>query len=291
MDAFRTRDALAAGSTRGELNSRRYHRPFHGVRTRTHPITHADLCRAAAVLLPPGAVFSHRSAASLHGIPLPRHAEPLQVDVSVFHPERPPRVHGICGHQLLPNDQRIVTLDGLRVLAPEEVWLQLGPLLAPAELTVAGDYLVTGDEPYSGKAPPASRELLEDALRRHGSRRGSRRLRQAIARIRYGSLSPQETRLRLALEDARLPSPELNYRVLDDSHRVVAMIDLAYPGHRVAIEYLWDHHRATAQAYRDDIRRRELLVHRGWDVIFVTADDAFPEVAVRVGAALSRSRT
>jgi hypothetical protein len=164
-------------------------------------------------------------------------------------------------------------------------------MLSVEELVVAGDFAITGDEPYSGAAPPTTRELLDGALHRHGRHRGVRNLRLAAERVRYGSLSPQETRVRLALEDAGLPRPELNYRVAGPDGRIAAMIDLAYPDHRVAIEYLGDHHRATASAYRDDIHRREWLVARGWEVIFVTAADALPEVASRVRTALRRALT
>ena len=69
------------------------------------------------------------------------------------------------------------------------------------------------------------------------------------------------------------------------------MIDLAYPEAKIAIEYLGDHHRTDRETYRDDIRRREMLVQLGWDVIFVTAADSFDDVALRVRRALHRSST
>ncbi|MDN4614020.1 hypothetical protein P5G50_06085 [Leifsonia sp. F6_8S_P_1B] len=279
------------GVTRADLYNGRFHRPFHGVRTRTAPTEHRELCRAATLALPPGAVFSHRSAAALHGFPLPFRAQPQSVEVAVFEPDRTPRARGVIGHQLTPTGQRVVERDGLRILAAEEVWVQLGALLTVEELIIAGDYVITGNEPYSEDPPPTTRRLLDGALHRHGRHRGVRNLRLAAERVRYGSLSPQETRVRLALEDAGLPSPELNYRVEGSAGEARAMIDLAYPAYRVAIEYLGDHHRATASAYRDDIHRRERLVAWGWDVIFVTAADPLPEVASRVRTALRRSLT
>lgn len=290
MDGFRVEDALAVGMPRSSLYGRRYHRPFHGVRTDRVPRDHLEKCRAAALALTPGAVFSHRSAAVLHAMPLPRSAEPTEVDVCVFEPQHRPRGAGIAGHRLAQNGQRVVSMHGLHVFAPEEVWVQLGESLPPDELVALGDFLITGDEPYSGTPPPVSRELLEAALLRHGGRRGARALRSALPRIRYGSLSPQETRLRLALVAAGLPEPEPNYKVRSSSGRVVAMIDLAYPTFGVAIEYLGDHHRSTADAYRKDIARRERLVQSGWDVVFVTAADDFPEVATRVRTAMRRAR-
>lgn len=290
MDGFRVEDALAVGMPRSSLYGRRYHRPFHGVRTDRAPRDHLEKCRAAALALPPGAIFSHWSAAVLHGIPLPRQAEPAEVDVSVFEPGHRPRGAGIAGHRLAHNGQRIVRLHGLNVFAPEEAWVQLGASLPPDELVVIGDYLITGDEPYSGSPPPVGRELLDAALARHGARRGAASLRSALPRVRYGSLSPQESRLRLALIDAGLPEPASNYTVRNASGRVTAMIDLAYPAFGVAVEYLGDHHRLTADAYRKDIARRERLVQSGWEVVFVTAADDFSAVATRVRTAMRRAR-
>ena len=286
MDGFRVADAVAVGMPRRRLYDGRLHRPFHGVRTDHRPADHLELCRAATLALPSGAVISHRSAAILHGMPLPRHAEPVAVEVCVFEPEHRPRVEGIVGHRVAVNGQRVVRIDGLQVFAPEEVWVQLGESLAPDDLVVIGDHLITGSEPYDGARPPVTRAQLDDALSRHGSRRGARALRLASPRVRYGPLSPQESRLRLALEDAGLPAPELNYRVTGADGRVGAMIDLAYPSFGVAIEYLGDHHRLTAAAYRKDIARREWLVQRGWSVVFVTAANSFTDVARRVRAAL-----
>lgn len=169
--------------------------------------------------------------------------------------------------------------------------MQLGASLPRDDLVVLGDFVITGDEPYSGDPPPATWEQLHDAMERHGGRRGARVLREALPRIRYGSLSPQESRLRLALLDAALPEPACNYKVFGSDGRVLAMIDLAFPTFHVAVEYLGDHHRLTATAYRQDIARRELLLDFGWDVVFVTARDDFRAVAERVRAAMRRARS
>jgi hypothetical protein len=266
------------------------HRPFHGMRTESAPDGHVAMCKAAAVVLPETALFSHRSAALIHGLPLPFWAVPHDVEVSVFEPARPPRIHGVVAHQLTPDDHRVVVVDGLRVIAAQDVWAQLSSILQLTDLVAIGDFLITGDEPYSGRPPMLGRADLEAALRRHGRRRGVRTLRLALERIRYGSLSPQESRLRLALEDAALPTPELNHVIRTaDGSRIEAMLDLAYPDAMIAIEYLGDHHRADKTVYRDDISRRERLMDLGWDVVFVTAADPFEHVAHRVRRAILRS--
>ncbi|MGN7799743.1 hypothetical protein [Leifsonia sp. 22587] len=288
----RTRDLMAHGTSRRQVYGTRMHRPFHGMRTEAPPEDHLAQCRAASVVLPPYSLFSHRSAAMIHGLPLPIWALPEKVEVAVFEPNRPPRLRGVRAHQLTADEHRWSVVDGLRVVSAHDTWAQLSSLLPVPDLVAIGDYLITGDEPYSGLTPPATRADLDAAVHRHGRRRGVTALRQALERVRYGSLSPQESRLRVALEDAGLPSPELNHVVHSSvDGRREAMIDLAYPDAHVAIEYLGDHHRSDPDTYRHDIRRRERLIELGWDVIFVTAADPFDAVALRVRRALRRSST
>lgn len=291
-DGTRTAELLKAGVGWRTVYGTRLHRPFYGMRTELPPGDHIALCRAAATVLPPAALFSHRSAAVIHRMPLPGWSLPKEVEVAVFEPARPPQLRGVVSHQLTPDDHRWRVVDGLRVVAPQDAWAQLSSRLPLADLVAIGDYLITGDEPFSGNPPPLTRADLEAAVRRHGGRRGVRSLRLALDRVTYGSLSPQESRLRVALEDAGLPTPRLNHAVRSpDGDRIEAMIDLAYPGAMVAIEYLGDHHRTDRSVYRDDIRRREMLVDRGWHVVFVTGADEFADVALRVRRALFRSST
>ncbi len=174
------------------------------------------------------------------------------------------------------------------MIEPEDVWAQLSASLSVADLVAIGDTLITGTEPFDGVPPVSDAARLADAVRRHGRRRGVRSLRLALERIRYGSLSPQESRLRVALMDAGLPEPVLNFPIEEHGRRT-AMIDLAYPDERVAIEYLGDHHRTEKSTYRADIHRRERLVERGWSVVFVTAADDLHHVTIRVRRLLHRT--
>jgi hypothetical protein len=259
------------------MRGRRYAKPFHGVRTSAD----ADLstvtarARAFAPRLGDHIHFSHATAALLHGMPLPARfdgpSRPL--DVCVFEPTRAPHLNGVRSHELKPTGQRVVHVDGLRIIGPEDAWVQLAAEATIDELVIAADWLITGDEPYSGAEPPSCLDALDAAIGRHGRMRGVRKLRSAREKALYGSLSPQETRLRMLLVDNGFPTPEPNHRVRDADGRLIAMVDLAYPDHRVAIEYLGDHHRTDKRVYRDDIRRREALIDAGWFVVFTTADD------------------
>lgn len=277
MRAFTVAEAARHGFGEGRLRHRRFARPFHGVRV-TGRFDADDLrarCRALSARMPPGQVFSHQTAAALHGIPLPASLTRPDADlhISVFEPDRAPQLRGVRSHELKPTGQRVVRLDGLAVLGVEDTWAQLSTSLSAEDLVVAADWLITGDEPYSGSPPPTSLEELDQAIARRGRMRGVRALREARDRSRYGPLSPQETRLRLLLAHAGLPEPALNHRVRDDDGSLVAMVDLAYPDRRIAIEYLGDHHRTTTGVYRDDILRRERLAHHGWSVLYTTSHD------------------
>jgi hypothetical protein len=267
-------------------------RPFRGIRTiGVGYDDHRDRCRAYSAFERARHMFTHGSAAMIHGFRLPHWAVPEEVHVSVFEPLKPPQMAGVIGHELQATGHKVVVVDGLRVIAAEDAWAQMSSVLPTDDLVVIGDWLITGDEPHSRLPSAWTRSDLDRAVRHHARRPGIRRLRQAFDAVRYGPLSPQETRLRLLLMGAGLPEPELNYRVRRDG-RAIAMVDLAYPDRRIAIEYLGDIHRTDQKAFREDIARRERLNESGWDVIFLTADDLTPPVPralLAVRRALHRS--
>lgn len=281
---------LRAGMTRHRLSRTDLQRPFHGVRTVDADLDdHRVLCRAYASREHAGDVFSHFSAAIIHGLPLPRGYRPKGIDVAVFAPRKPPRVRGLIPHELRSAGHIVVTVDGLRCMSAPDTWAQLSGATSLTDLIAMGDHIITGTEPYSGVPSPWTRDDLEAAVRRHGRRPGVRNARLALDQIRFGSLSPQESRLRVELVDAGLPEPALNYRVHSE-WGFVAMVDLAYPEHRVAIEYLGDHHRTDRQTFQDDIYRRERLLAEGWDVVFVTSADLrgpIPRAVLTVRRALA----
>lgn len=289
-DGFTVAQASVAGVSRHRLYRTDLDRPFHGVRTVGADLAdHRALCRAYASREHAGDVFSHFSAAILHGLPLPRRYRPGGIDVAVFAPRKPSRVRGVIPHELRRAGHLVVQVDGLRCMSAPDTWAQVSGAIALTDLIVMGDFLLTGSQPYSGMVSPWTREDLEAAVRRHGRRPGVRNLRLALDRIRYGSLSPQESRLRVELVDAGLPEPALNFRVLDRG-TFIAMVDLAYPDRKVAVEYLGDHHRTSDTVFQADIYRRERLMLAGWNVLFVTAADLrgpIPRAVLSVRRALS----
>ena len=102
--------------------------------------------------------------------------------------------------------------------------------------------------------------------------RGVIQLRQLIEIAHALSESPGESATRLVIIDAGLPAPELQHWVTVNGVPTYRL-DLAYPAHRVAVEYDGrEFHDSPEQRARDAARRRWLREH-GWTVIVVTKDD------------------
>jgi hypothetical protein len=104
------------------------------------------------------------------------------------------------------------------------------------------------------------------------------------------SESPMESKLRLVVVDAGLPRPVAQYVVRDADGRFVARLDLAYPRHRVGLEYEGDHHRSR-DTFRRDIARLNALASLDWVVVRVTADDIYrnrAQLVQRIRELLSR---
>ena len=91
------------------------------------------------------------------------------------------------------------------------------------------------------------------------------------------------------LLDAGLPEPEMNHVVRDRQGEFVACVDLAYPTHKIAIEYEGEHHLKDPEQWAKDIARYESLAAAGWFVIRATKADVFDargDLVHRVRAAL-----
>ncbi len=113
-------------------------------------------------------------------------------------------------------------------------------------------------------------------------RPGSRTFADALRFVEPLSESPMETRSRLVLTDGGLPRPVAQHVVRDMAGGFVARLDLAYPIHRVGMEYEGDHHRSR-ETFRRDIARLNALTALDWIIVRVTADDIYryPDKLVR----------
>ena len=84
--------------------------------------------------------------------------------------------------------------------------------------------------------------------------------------------SPMESVLRWLIHEAGLPRPVLQYVIRDGLGRFLAQVDLAWPEHRVVVEFDGNVHR-DRRVFVEDLRRQNGIVLADWRVLrFSSAD-------------------
>ena len=317
-DAFTVRSGTAFGFLRGQLRGSSLEKPFFGVRVRAgafiddasedrddspYAVQRRSRVLRAREFRPRMRgqhFFSHETAASLWGAPLPLEwtddgrlagHEELGLHVSTIGSEALQRTGGVTRHRAQAHLATTCELDGMVVASPATTWAMLGSSLAVSELVVLGDFLCRAwrpgvGRPNVGTAPISTRAALQAALDA-GRRRGAARLRDALTLIREDSWSPRESLVRFHLVTVGLPEPELNIDVFDENGRFLGCVDMAYPAQKVAVEY---HGFMHAQTWAHDVERVARLRAAGWIVIELTASslDDVQALVTRVAAALRR---
>lgn len=260
QSAFTVGAALRAGIGAERLRRKDLVSPVHGVRAPAG----ADVGRveALSVVLREGQRFSHVTAARIWGAPLPhRMASDETVHVS-SDADVAMRRQGVVGHRS-PSRAVRATAYG-PTSSPAQAWFECAGMLSVEDLVVLGDHMVSRERGL------ATLDDLAAAIR--PGARGVRNARAALERIRVGSESAMESRLRLAVVDAGFPEPELNADAHDAQGRFLGRVDMAWPEYRIALEYDGDHHRER-ETFRHDQRRRNGFTVNGWLVIHATAVD------------------
>ncbi len=256
--AFRGTAAIAAGLvTPAMLRGPRYLRLFPDtyVRSGTDPPDLRLRSRAAALYVAGRGVLSGYSAAEL----LDASCAPRDAPAEVTVPGGGQREHpGLVVHRdaLAADEVRLV--GGAAVTNQLRTAYDLARRLAPddrVEAVVALDALAR-----AGRFPPD--EVLRLA-HRHPRARGRRALPAVVDLADARAGSPMETRLRLVLVLRGLPRPEAQYPVLDNRRRQAVWLDLAYPEHRIGIEYEGADHTLPERVLRD-ASRYTWLVDEGW---------------------------
>lgn len=136
-----------ARRSQGRVRRKDVVNPYYGVHSGRAPTTLLDRCHTYAVRLRPGQVFSHQTAARLHGIPLPRRLESdVPLHIAVVRPASPPRTDGVAPHRLMrpavlqPDATRRLLLR--RIEATRRAW---GPLLCAALVEARSPVLSPGE--------------------------------------------------------------------------------------------------------------------------------------------------
>lgn len=227
MDDIRTRRALRdEGWSRRDLDAalrdNTLQRVVRGAYAPTVQLSendqHQRTMQALQRTLHPDAVFSHTSAGVLHGLPLPKGG------LDTVHVTRAGGVHGrrtsnVRVHVAPVPDVEVITLDGLACT---------GLARTVADLARSLDFgwgVAAADNALHRGLDRAS--LVATGLSRR--RRGTPRL-DAVARFADGrAASPLESRSRVLLAGAGLPTPVLQFVIRDDADGWVAVTDFAWP--------------------------------------------------------------
>lgn len=257
---FRGSDAVAAGAlTPGDLRSGRYPRLLRGVYTRRDvERTHSLLCEAAGLLLPPSAMITGASAATILGLPWLRPSD--EVEAVLPEPDRRATVRGIRPRR---------STAGLGTGRP---WLttQLAPPERVAFDAAARVPLHVAVGRLDALAHAGHLDLLALAEWLHGRTDNDlRRVRQALEMADPRAESLPESEIRVVLRSAGF-DVEPQY-VIHHAGRRVARVDLAIVAHRLAIEYDGAWHVLREQLARDRERMNRVQA-AGWRTLHVTAE-------------------
>jgi very-short-patch-repair endonuclease len=275
---------------RTALSNKEVRRVVRGVFVRADIADTLEL-RAAAVALvvSPHSVVCDRTAAWIHDVDVLGSADQEilpPVETCVLRGHAPSRRDGVDGRSrdLQPRD--LMRVRGVTVTTPLRTALDLGCALGRRRALGALDQFMRVHE--------ITREDMQSELPRFFRRRGVIQLRQLVPLADGRAESMRESWVRCDILDAGLPTPKLQHWIVIDGVPTYRL-DLAYPRHRIVVEYDGEeYHRRTEEQRRYDEERRNWLRRHGWRVIVIdkhglTGSD--PDRWLRELRAALRSRT
>lgn len=279
---FLVKDAYAEGVPRWRLQTGDLITPSRGIRVpRTGEPDLELLGRLHSAVTPQSAV-SHVTAALLWSIPLPLYLEE-EGRSGLIHVTRRQEIgrvkrRGVVGHRapLLARDVRV--FKGINLTSPEWTWVDLARHMGRASLVASGDYLLARTNPLS------SIDAIQEVIDRRPKVKGIRMAREVLPLLRPGVDSPQESRLRVMIDDAGLPEPAVTRPIFDGRGIYISTPDLQYEEYKIALEYEGDYHRSDPVQWGKDIERDDRLRAMGWIVL------RFSQVQMNAGWAHSERK-
>lgn len=254
---FRGTDAVRAGLLTAEQLRSTAWRPLRKnvYADASLPVDHGLHLVGASLVMPSDAVFTGISSAWLHGIALAEKADPVSVAVPSGRRWRS------TGARVWRTDPGTAIMRrGLRTVVPAqaaadallhlpmlEAVVLVDAVLARYPVTAAVDRLLTTARGLPAAAARSTLTLCDGRAE-----------------------SPQESRLRVVLQQAGLPAPVPQFVVTTVDGAFVARVDLGWPRLRVALEYDGAWHGAPGELTHDR-GRLNALVLAGWTVVHVTA--------------------
>lgn len=251
--------AVAKGNAR-DLRTPAYKRLLHGIYVAAS-VEVTPVVIAEAALLPFGATAwaSHATAARVLDLPIP--ALPGEHVTVVERRRRRGRKDVTCH---LTRKGWVNEVSGVRISAPQQVFIELATQLNLVDLVIVGDHMVR-------------KGFVDlDTLKRFcadASGPGAALARTAAGYVRSGVDSPMETRLRLLIVLAGLPEPEVNLLVGDEVER--RKYDLSYRRSKTILEYDGRQHVERVEQWEADLERREGIDDDQWRILVFVAKDIY----------------
>lgn len=200
-------------------------------------LTLATYARTRAV--PP--VFSHWSAAALHGLPLADEAGG-EIHVAVGRTRGGRSARRVRAHSVAVPTDDIIEVAGMRCTTRERTVIDLAATGPMGDAVAVADAVLRG---HGGNASGADRgrQALLAAWLRAQPMRGHRRALEVISLADGRAESPLESLSRVVMYAAGMPRPELQ-RPFADGRGAIGVVDFAWPALRVigeadgAVKYL-----------------------------------------------------
>jgi len=155
-------------------------------------------------------------------------------------------------------------IHGLPVLNPVDHWLQL----KGAKLN---DMVEVGDGFLRRQNPLLTIDEMRDRLAELKMIHGVKLARRAMTLVRAGTDSLYETRIRLLLVKAGLPTPDVNLAVWCPIANKWYHPDMAYKEAQLAVEFDGQVHVGSREQMDIDALRRRQLQDAGWLIITITS--------------------
>lgn len=227
------------------------------------------LLASIAQRVPPGAAFSGRTAAWIHGLEI----DPRPIEITLAAQSCISHVAGVRVRRSDTVSDEVRMVRGLVTTSPVRTFADIARRERLVEAVVMLD--------MASHRRLVSLSAIIAWATRHPRYRGLRKLRAAVDLAEPATESPMETRLRLVLVRAGLPRPQAQVTLRDQGGAFIARPDLFYPAERVAIEYDGAGHRESLMS---DNRRQNRIIDRGYRVLRFTAHDVIeqPEEVVRL---------
>jgi hypothetical protein len=220
-------------------------------------------CRAARLVTAPHLVLCDRTAAWIWGVECFDYRElevlpPLET-WALRGRNRVSRAGCQGGERDLWRED-VVEVHGLTVTTPLRTALDLACRLTPRDALAVVDAFM--------RDHGIRTDELQRTLARFRGRRGVVQARAIVAVADARAESPGESWIRWAMIETGLPVPELQCWVHVDGIPTFRL-DMAYPKHRIAIEYDGREFHSSPDQRRHDQERRDWLRAHGWTVIVV----------------------